>query len=117
MLDFLDLSKSRLVGEYIKTHTHKIKKNAHEKDESTEIYWNPIANIWLHKNVYSTFRDSKSHAFEWRKHIAPNDILETQEECKEPMAKLGYRQFSKISEDLLNDDYILMEPKSNTMIY
>ena len=108
LLNFLDLSPSVFVDEYISTHTHK-DGDTSEKNGYT------YRNIggWrtrLH-TAYSTYRDTNTQAFEWRNHINANDVLEIQKECLKPMKTLGYRSMKNVSMNLLDDDYILMDPK------
>ena len=108
LLDFLDLSPSVFLDEYISTHTHK----DGDKDEKNGYTYREIGGWRTRmKTAYSTYRDTNTQAFEWRNHIKVSDVLEIQKECLEPMKTLGYRSMRNVSMNLLDDDYILMDPK------
>ena len=110
LLNFLDLSESELVDNYISNHTH-IDGNVKEKDGWTYSGRTIGGKVEKIRTTYSTFRDSNSQAFEWRYHIDPNDIIEIQEECSEPMTRLGYRPMKNVSTNLYDNDYILLDSK------
>ena len=97
MLDFLDLSKNELVDKFIKQHTH---------------------GSFGTKNIpYSTYRDSKSKAFEWRYDIMDKDILEIQQFCVDSMDILGYYPMNNIQENKYNQSYVLMGEKPKEFQY
>ena len=104
LLNFLDLSPSVFVDEYISTHTHK-DGDTSEKNGYT---YRKIGGWRFH---YSTYRDTNTQAFEWRNHIDASDVLEIQKECLKPMKTLGYRSMKNVSMNLHDDDYSLMDPK------
>ena len=94
--NFLDQSKTELVDNFIRLHT-----NGKPWSGPTDPNINP----------YSTIRDTKSMAFDWRNNIDDGDILETQRFCANSMNMLGYYPMENIQENKFNQTYILMSEK------
>lgn len=46
------------------------------------------------KHPHGTFRDTKSHTFEWRSKIKPEVLNQTQELCTLGMNRMGYKVVS-----------------------
>ena len=96
LLDFLDLSRHKLIEKFISMNTH---------DNSTS------SNLW------STKRNSKYMAFEWRKQINKTDISKVQTFCAKPMKILGYNPMTNVSIDKFDDRYpLLLRPRLKVKI-
>ena len=93
LLNFLDLRESSYINNFIRSHT-----NAN------------ITSSGKAKVAYSTVRNSTKEAFQWRNNITPEDILEVQTKCDEPMDILGYNPMTNVPEDIFNESYELMGP-------
>ena len=91
MLDFLDMPRHALIEKFISTNTNDALKN--------EKGW---------KARFSTERDSKSMAYEWKNHLKDKEISEVQLFCEKPMKMLGYNLMKDISINILDDDYPLL---------
>ena len=95
LLNFLDLRESSYVNNFIQSHTN--------------------ANITSTENLkpritYGTVRNSTKEAFEWRNNIMPEDILEVQTKCNEPMDILGYNAMTDVRKNQFDENYELMGP-------
>lgn len=105
MMDFLDLPKSDLVDNFIRLHTQG----------------SPKFPKWVNgkrlEDPYSTFRDSKSKAFDWRYDIKDYDILEIQKFCVNSMDRLGYHLMNNIQEDKYDKNFVLMGEQPNELQY
>ena len=94
--NFLDQSKTDLVDNFITLHT-----NGKPWSGPTDPNINP----------YSTIRDTKLMAFDWRNNIDDGDILEIQRFCANSMNMLGYYPMENIQENKFNQTYVLMSEK------
>ena len=90
LLNFLDLPKSSLVQNFIKSHT--------EGNDQSE------------KWAFSTVRNSTNEAFKWRHTITKKEIAMVQKECAESMKILGYNPIINIQENQFDENYKLMVP-------
>ena len=90
LLNFLDLPKSLLVQNFIKSHTEG----------------NNQSRNW----AFSTIRNSTKEAFEWRHTITKTEIAMVQKECGRSMKILGYNPIINITENQYNENYELMGP-------
>ena len=96
MRNFLDLSNSKFVNNFIQLHTHgKPWSGGIDPDE----------------NPFSTIRNTTSKAYEWRYNIKDRDILKIQQFCANAMNMLGYYPIENIQENKLNQSYIVMGKK------
>ena len=91
MLDFLDLSRHKLIEKFISTHTQG---NAEEPKNTSK-----------NRLLFSTKRNSKDMAFEWRKHIKNTDLSNIQKFCSKSMKMLGYN----IINDTFDDRYPILD--------
>ena len=114
MLNFLDLSKSELVDEYIRRNTH-IDENTMEKNGWTT-QKDGKGMLRIISTAYATVRNTDSQAFEWSYHIDKSDISEIQEACAKPMKTLGYKTMENISTNIFNENYVLMGSMSKEML-
>ena len=90
LLDFLDISRHELIEKFISTNTHYTPE---------------------HENPYSTQRNSKYIAFDWRNHIKTTDLSELQMFCEKPMKILGYNAIKNISNNKDDHRYpFLLDP-------
>ena len=96
MRNFLDLSNSKFVNNFIQLHTHgKPWSGGIDPDE----------------NPFSTIRNTTSKAYEWRYNIKDRDISKIQQFCANAMNMLGYHPIENIQEHKLNQSYIVMGKK------
>ena len=96
LLDFLDLPWHILLEKFIDTNTHKKDKRFKTDDDM----------------AYSTMRNSKRMAFEWRKHIENEDVSEVQKFCNKTMNIMGYNLMTKVPINRFDRKYpLLVEPR------
>ena len=96
MRNFLDLSNSKFVNNFIQLHTHGKP-------------WS--GGIDPNENPFSTIRNTTSKAYEWRYNIKDRDISKIQQFCANAMNILGYHPIENIRENKLNQSYIVMGKK------
>ena len=100
LLDFLDLSRHELIEKFISMNTHE----------------NPKL-LKRGRLLWSTKRNSKYMAFEWRKHINNNHISKVQTFCAKSMKILGYNPMKNVSIDKFDDRYpLLLRPRLKVKI-
>ena len=96
LLDFLDLPWHKLLENFISTNTHKKDKRLKTAEDM----------------AYSTKRKSKTMAFEWRKHIANENVSKVQKFCEKSMNIMGYNPMKNVPINRLDHKYpLLVEPR------
>jgi hypothetical protein len=84
LLSFLDLPWVPAMTNYIDTHTSK---------EKVRMVRNRVTKkLERRKDTYGTAKNSTATAFAWRGKLGLEHTLEIQASCREPMARLGYRE-------------------------
>jgi hypothetical protein len=94
LLDFLDISRYKLIEKFISTNTHYTPGDAKED--------------FSKKSLMSTKKNSEVMAFDWRQHIENRLISEVQTFCEKPMKILGYNAMKNISINKVDDGYPLL---------
>ena len=87
LLNFLDLSWNKLIGNFIDKYTTVEQRNG---------------------DPYSTKRDSKYTAFKWTKLLKTRDISRIQKVCSDPMKTLGYNIMQNIPVDKRNKEFSIL---------
>ena len=95
LLDFLDISRHKLIEKFISTNTHYTPENAKlgSKDRI---------------DLFSTKRNSEAMAFAWKENMENRYISDIQNICEKPMKILGYNPMKNIPIDKFNDKYPLL---------
>ena len=104
LLKFLDLAPNKLIESFLEEHTQTVRNNT--LSSSHTIKEAPKDNSWKYK--YSTSRNSKETAFNWKTTMKSEDIEKVQTVCKEPMQMLGYNLMHNISDNRYWDDFPLI---------
>jgi len=83
MLEFLDLPWTQAISAYIDTHTSK---------EKLRMVRNRVTKkLERRKDTYGTAKNSTATAFAWRTKLTFRNTTDIQNDCWEPMERLGYR--------------------------
>ena len=89
-------------------HTQSVRNT--DLSSSHDIEADPEGYTWIYK--YSTSRNSKPTAFNWKKTMKSEDIQNIQRVCKKPMQLLGYNLIHNIPENRYSDDFPLIVKSS-----
>lgn len=98
LLKFLDLSPNKLIEKFIEDHTETSRHS-----------------LKYRRNPYTTFRDSKTTAFLWKKTMKEEDVLNVQMACKEPMEMLGYNMMKNISRNKEDNEFPIIVKSSQDL--
>ena len=104
LLRFLDLAPNKLIESFLEEHTQTVRNttlsSSHTIDEAPKDY------SWEYK--YSTSRNSKATAFNWKKTLKSENIQNIQTVCKKPMQMMGYNLMHNIPDNRYWDDFPLI---------
>ena len=119
LFKFLDLSSNTLVDKFIEEHTQtarKLKLTAKaNKIDTTSKSETLTQDKDISYGRYTTFRNSKSAAFSWKKKMNREYILKVQSICKKPMHMLGYNPMTNIDKNIKDDDFPLIVKSSHDL--
>ena len=108
LLKFLDLAPNKLIETFLEEHTQTVRNTTlssiHTIEEAPKDY------SWQYK--YSTSRNSKATAFNWKKIMKSENIQNVQRVCEKPMQMLGYNLMQNIPENRYRDDFPLIVKSS-----
>jgi len=98
LLEFLDLPWSSGVEAFLKSHTTEEKVYVHKAV-------NNMAQ--RRRSKYGTAKNSKATAIAWKKEFGWTRVKEVQEQCKDFMDVMGYREV--VEEGELQNDHLLLD--------
>ena len=108
LLKFLDLAPNKLIESFLEEHTQTVRNttlsSGHTIEEAPKDY------SWKYK--YSTSRNSKATAVNWKKTMKSENIQNVQRVCEKPMQMLGYNLMQNIPENRYRDDFPLIVKSS-----
>ena len=88
LLEFLNLAPNKLIESFLERHTQTVRNT--NLSFSHEIEADPKEYSWRYK--YSTSRNSRTTAFNWKKTMKLEDIQNVQRVSQIPMQMLGYNK-------------------------
>ena len=104
LLKFLDLAHNKLIESFLEDHTQTVRNTSLSSSHTTE--GAPKDYSW--KYTYSTSRNSKATAFNWKKIMKSENIQNVQRVCEKPVQMLGYNLMHNISKDRYCNDFPLI---------